>query len=305
MLPRQAEKIEISLRRRLGKRLAEQVPLKDITALGVGGVADYYFPAQSPEDLMVAVGAARGLELPWVFIGSGSHSLMTDYGFAGLVIGNQARAVTFMPGRGQVIAESGVTWPQLILPAAGYGLSGAATLLALPGTLGGSLAMSLGTPETNPLSIVRQATVLWPDGIVSPRSGRGLVADLTHGAIILTATLQLIHTRTDQIASEIGDTLRGSRRWNLDNRRWLGPVLSIQGRRFPFAINELWHQANLSHLRLGNAFWSRLRPNYIEIRGRVTARELRTLISQIYDSVAKLIDESLTVHCNFLGNWEN
>lgn len=292
------------LRRRLGRNLIEHQPIKDLSPLGVGGVADFYYPATTLKELMTAVQAARAVDMPWVVIGGGTRSLMSDYGFAGLVIANQTKGVTFVPGRGQVIAESGTTWPELILGAAGRGLAGLSSLLLLSGTIGGTLASGVSTPETDPCWAVRQLTILDSDGSVRQIKPRDLRKSRFQSYLILSVIFQFIEMRPDVLTAEIRTYERLRRRFAADTRHYLGPILSVRGYRRPFAVTELLTGSRSLTARVGNAFFSRQRLNYIEIRGRTTARELRTLITQIYDFVSSENDDSFDVHVRFIGNWE-
>lgn len=292
------------LTKRLGKKVSEHVSLKDITLTGVGGVADFFYSADTPAEIIQAVSAARALELSYVIIGSGSHSLMSDYGFGGLVIANRATHITFIPGRGQVVVESGVSWPQLILAAAGQHLSGLNPLLNLPGTLGGTLATGVAAPEVSPLWALRSLTVLATDGTIAKHNSSKLLSGSHTDEVVLTATLQFVQARPDQIALEISRYEKLRRGWADRERRYLGPILSARGARRAFDLGELLATSGALNLRVGNAFFSPHRLNYIEIRGRATARELRTLVSQIYDQVASETEETLEVHVRFLGNWD-
>jgi len=292
------------LRQHLGKGFEEHVSLKDVTGTGVGGVADFYFTATTPDEIIRAITLARQYELPYAVLGCGSHSLMADYGFAGLVIANHARRMTFIPGRGQVIVESGVVWPELILAAAGRCLGGLSPLLALSGTVGGVLATGIAVPEVSPLWAVRSVTLLDSDGLIVQKTARQITKSLKPGVTILTATLQFVQARADQIAFEVSRYEKTRRGYQASDRRFVGPIFSVAGASRAFALEDLLNKSPVLGMKNGNAVFSSQRLNYLEIRGRTNARELRTLISRVYDELTEETAETLAVHIKFLGTWD-
>lgn len=296
--------LAVELSERLGAGFQEHVSLKDVAGTGVGGVADYYFTATTPEEIIRAVALARQYQLPYIILGSGSHCLVADFGFAGLVIANQARRMTFIPGRGQVIVESGVPWPELILAAAGRYLGGLSALLPLSGTVGGVLASGIAVPEVSPVWAVRSVTTLDAEGVIAQKTGRQIAKPLKPGVIILTATLQFVQARADQIALEVSRYEKIRRLYQGTERRFIGPVFSVAGASRAFALSELLAKSATLGMKQGNALFSSQRLNYLEVRGRTSARELRTLITRVYDELTDETGETFSVHVRFLGTWD-
>lgn len=300
-----AEATGAALRKRLGSKLDSHVPLKDLTALGIGGVADYFFSAATPDELIGAVRDARRLGLPVVVLGAGSHVLVSDYGVPGLVIANRSARLTLAEGSSQIVAESGVPIRDLVLTAAGRSLAGLGPLLTLSGTLGGLLASGASPAEMNLGSAIRQVTILRFDGTIVRVSVSDLARERMRETVILTAVIQAIASRPDQVAAEIAVFERIYRRWQIPNTRWLGPILSVPTVRRPFGITEILAQLPYRDLVVGRAAFSPARPNYIEIRGRSTARQLRQLVTLIFDAASVVTDQTLAVHCPFLGSWDD
>src|SRR3989338_10042860 len=76
----------------LGKdRVRENIVLAPYTTFKLGGPAQYYFEAQTDEDIINAVKAASKLNLPLTILGGISNVVISHDGIKGLVIRNQVR----------------------------------------------------------------------------------------------------------------------------------------------------------------------------------------------------------------------
>lgn len=77
-------------------------PLKDYTALGVGGPAKLFFIAFTAQELVSIVSMCRELKLPYFLFGTGSKSMISDLGFKGLVIKNRTKNIQTQSIKGKV-----------------------------------------------------------------------------------------------------------------------------------------------------------------------------------------------------------
>lgn len=143
--------------------IQDHVSLRDISWFKTGGIAEYYARCTSSRELVEAVVFAQTRGIAYRVIGAGSNLLMSDAGFAGLVIQNAIESMVFLHDRSQVIVGSGVPLSQLIARSISAGYSGLEFLTGVPGTVGGAVygnaaafGMALG-------DYVRAATVLVSD----------------------------------------------------------------------------------------------------------------------------------------------
>jgi UDP-N-acetylmuramate dehydrogenase len=114
--------------------------LAPYTTFKIGGPADLYYEARSPDELAAALLAARAREVPCFLLGMGANVLVGDRGFRGLVVRNVARGIRFLPAERRIVAESGaVVWPDLIERAIDHHLSGLEHYAGIPSTVGGAL----------------------------------------------------------------------------------------------------------------------------------------------------------------------
>lgn len=72
--------------------LKRNEPLSRHTTLRVGGPARYFFTATSTEQIRQALALTRQFAIPYFVLGWGSNIIVSDRGFAGLVIQNRAQS---------------------------------------------------------------------------------------------------------------------------------------------------------------------------------------------------------------------
>src|SRR5262245_55169799 len=94
MLQRQLS-VEDRLRKALGDGLLTDEPLRHHTTFRIGGPADFYFAARTPDQLVTALRTAHDADLPVFLLGGGSNLLVSDEGFRGLVLRNACEQVEF------------------------------------------------------------------------------------------------------------------------------------------------------------------------------------------------------------------
>ena len=135
---------ESLLREACGDRVRRAFSLAPLTTFRIGGPAALYLEAQSEADLEAAGRAVRETQVPVAVLGKGSNVLVSDEGFAGLVIrlgkgfrwserdGDRLRAGAAMP------------LPALAGVALAHSLSGLEFGVAIPATLGGAVRMNAG-----------------------------------------------------------------------------------------------------------------------------------------------------------------
>ncbi|HEY6868089.1 MAG TPA: UDP-N-acetylenolpyruvoylglucosamine reductase, partial [Candidatus Eisenbacteria bacterium] len=94
-MPARTATVEDRLRRVLGDGLRLQEPLRLHTTFRIGGPADYFFPARTPDQTVQALRVAHEIGLPAFLLGGGSNLLVSDEGFRGLIVRNACEAIEF------------------------------------------------------------------------------------------------------------------------------------------------------------------------------------------------------------------
>lgn len=128
-------------------------PLKEYTALGVGGPAKLFFIAFTTSELVKIIKMCRGLNLPYFIFGTGSKIMISDNGFNGLVIKNRTKNIQTVSVKGKVTkfgigvvealieVEGGVSISKFIEYLESQNLQ-SGQFQGIPGSIGGNLFLS-------------------------------------------------------------------------------------------------------------------------------------------------------------------
>src|SRR5438552_5930578 len=154
--------VEERLRRALGDALLTQEPLRHHTTFRIGGPAEFYFDARTPEQLVTALATAREVGLPVFLLGGGSNLLVSDDGFRGLVVRNACEAIEFDGTVAHV--ECGADFLELILKCRDRALSGLEFAAGIPGSVGGALYGNAGCYGKDIGSLTIECTIATLDG---------------------------------------------------------------------------------------------------------------------------------------------
>jgi UDP-N-acetylmuramate dehydrogenase len=124
----------------------EQVPLAPFSTFRIGGPARYFCRIASEGDLREAVQWAQARELPLFVLGGGSNLLISDAGFAGLVVKMEQRGISQADRNHEtfVSAAAGEVWDDLVKTTVERGLFGLENLSAIPGTVGAAPVQNIG-----------------------------------------------------------------------------------------------------------------------------------------------------------------
>lgn len=122
--------------------IKEFVELAPYTSFKIGGKARYFGIAKTQDELSNLLKFAKNKNIPFLILGKGSNVLISDYGFSGLAIVNQAKAIKIK--KKEVMAETGISLAELIGKANKNGLCGLEWAISIPGTLGGAIRGNAG-----------------------------------------------------------------------------------------------------------------------------------------------------------------
>jgi UDP-N-acetylmuramate dehydrogenase len=120
----------------------QHIPLAPYTTFHIGGPAAWFAEAATEQDLEAAVAFAAERSLRLFVLGGGSNVLVSDAGFAGLVLRIALRGVE---QQGTVIeAAAGEDWDALVAGTVAAGLAGMECMSGIPGTVGGTPVQNVG-----------------------------------------------------------------------------------------------------------------------------------------------------------------
>jgi len=122
--------------------IQSNVSLKKYSTFRIGGIAKYFFEAETKEDLISVVKLAKEFKIPFYIIGEGSKLLISDNGFNGLII--KTKNQKFKVEGDEIEMEAGLLMNQLVQITLKESLTGVEWLAGIPGTIGGAIRGNAG-----------------------------------------------------------------------------------------------------------------------------------------------------------------
>ncbi len=122
------------------------VPLAELTTLGLGGPARRLIEAHTDQEAITAVAAADATGEPLLVIAGGSNLVVADSGFDGTVLRILTRSVVVRDqgDRVELVAAAGEPWDELVARCVGDGLAGIECLAGIPGFTGATPIQNVG-----------------------------------------------------------------------------------------------------------------------------------------------------------------
>lgn len=304
----------LRLKREIRGEVKTQEPLTQHTSWRVGGNAAMWISPADVDDLAKAVSLLDTAHIPWMVLGKGSNTLVSDRGYHGAILNLQSglawihhQPVLSAPDRVRVVIGGGTSIAALLRYATQHGLGGTERLVGIPGTVGGAVKMNAGTH----LGEIKDILV----GVQLLRPGCGLIAvtaaelgltyrhsALQQGEIVVEATLELTKEDPDVIRALLRDT---------KGRRQKTQPLTLPSGGSTFANppgDKAWRlidAAGLRGVRIGGAQISELHPNFIVNLGDAKASDIEALIQLVQETVEKRFGIKLRPEICRIGEWED
>jgi UDP-N-acetylmuramate dehydrogenase len=127
--------------------IQEYVELAPYTTLGVGGAARWFAETRSDDEILAVLQFARERRVPCFFLGGGSNLLVSDDGYAGVVLRIAATETHWSEeedGRVSLSADAGADWDSLVTLAVEHNAAGIECLAGIPGSAGGTPVQNVG-----------------------------------------------------------------------------------------------------------------------------------------------------------------
>ena len=126
--------------------IQENIRLRPLTTLEVGGCARFFVRAVSVEDAEAAVQFAERKNLPLFVLGGGSNVLISDRGWPGLVLAISIRGIQEESSRSTTLFRvgAGENWDSWVEHAVARGCAGIECLSGIPGSVGGTPIQNVG-----------------------------------------------------------------------------------------------------------------------------------------------------------------
>jgi UDP-N-acetylmuramate dehydrogenase len=125
----------------------ENVNLAPMTTLEVGGPARFFADVRSSQQMLAGIRWAAARGIPVFVLGGGSNIVVSDRGFAGLVLRNAISGIEMHAGTGGsnlVTAGAGEPWDDVVKLAVANNLAGIECLSGIPGSVGATPIQNVG-----------------------------------------------------------------------------------------------------------------------------------------------------------------
>lgn len=282
--------------------LRHNEPLARYTTWRVGGPArDFYRPADAQDLANFLATLPRGEALLW--LGLGSNLLVRDGGFDGTVIALTGRLAEIRVDGDRLHVGAGAACAKVAREAARAGLTGAAFLAGIPGTIGGALAMNAGAFGGEMWERVVRVGVVDRSGSLGERDAAEYRVDYRHverptEEWFTGCTLQLAHGNVAQEQKAI--------RTLLDRRAATQPTGQASGGstfRNPEGdyAARLIEACGLKGYRIGGAEVSPKHANFVINTGDASAADIENLIEHMRREVERLQGVTLQAEVHIVG----
>lgn len=286
-----------------GALILTDEPMSRHTTFRVGGPADIVIQPSSPDEVIVAIKAAKELEQPVFVMGNGSNLLVKDGGMEGVVVllGERMSKIT---REGRVLhAQAGAMLSRLSREALNGGLKGLVFASGIPGTVGGAVVMNAGAYGGQMSDVLVRAKVL-TDGEAKWMSrdelemGYRTTRPLKEGGIVLEAEFELEEGDIEELTAETNELSRKRREKQPLSLPSAGSTFKRPEGYFAGALIE---QAGLKGMSVGGAQVSELHAGFVVNRGDATASDILNLMKKIQDTVFKINGVMLEPEVRIVG----
>jgi UDP-N-acetylmuramate dehydrogenase len=288
----------------VSSKVAFQAPLHGMTTLRIGGAAECLVELESEQDLVAVFAIVEARGLPCHVFGKGSNVLVPDDGLRGVVL-RLGRRFREMRHRGTAVrAGAGRANAAFLQQCRKWGLGGMEFLIAVPGTIGGAVAMNAGAHQGETANFLKSVRYF--------SKGRGIVDEPTAGmefayrssplraqlgSVVLRAEF-VLETLSDEVIRERVEAFQVYRR-ETQPRDFpnCGSVFKNPAGDFAARLIEA---AGLKGKALGGAQVSEKHANFIVNRGGATARDVVALIDFIRETVYRQSEIELELELQVL-----
>lgn len=266
------------------------------TSFAIGGPAEAVATVETRHELQSLLGYLEQERIAWRVIGRGTNLLVSDHGFAGVIVLLGRDFEHFRqdsPGEGTVVITAGgaCSLARLSLHCAGDGLSGLEFGCGIPGTVGGAVIMNAGAWGGDMAGVLRSVTVVTPDREetvlrqdteFSYRSWPGFARYRGRG-VVAQVELRLCHGD--------GAAIRMHCKTLQDRRKAAQPPGKSAGSFFKNppddSAGRLIEVSGLKGTRVGGAMISEYHGNFLVNTGNATADDVLRLMKLVQEKVAK------------------
>ena len=288
-------------------RVRFDVPLKPFTTLRVGGPADALVELECDEDMPRLFDLLARHDLPWAVLGKGSNLLVPDGGVRGVVLRLGRAYAAVAPGAAIHTVTAGAAVPNaaFVEHCRRNGLGGLEFLIAIPGSIGGAVAMNAGAHQGETAdALVSVCYYQWERGIVTAPAQdfafayRNSELRALLGRIVLSADFRLQPVDEGTSRGRIAQFQTYRRETQPRDFPNCGSVFKNPPGDFAARLID---QAGLKGRSVGGAQVSEKHANFIVNRGDASAADILALIALIRETILREAGVSLELELQELA----
>lgn len=281
-------------------------PLKKAVTLRIGGPAEALVDLESEGDLAALFEFVGERALPVHMLGKGSNVLVPDAGLRGVVLrlGKAFRHLQVDAAQGTATASAGLTNAAFVEQCRLCGLGGMEYLVAIPGSIGGAIAMNAGAHDGETAAFLEAVRFFDPQRGVCQQLAKDFAFAYRHsplcgneGRFVLAGTFRL-RPMADR---EIRARRQRYQQWRREHQPRDFPNCGSVFKNPPghFAA-KLIDEAGLKGHRIGDAQISEKHANFIVNRRDATAAQVLALVDLARETVYRRIGVTLELEMQVL-----
>lgn len=285
----------------------ENEPMKKHTTFFVGGEAKLYICIKEISQLQQLMSYLTGNKIPYFIIGNGSNLLVSDNGYNGVIIeiGNAFSGVSVENNR--IRAKAGTLLSKVSNYAMKESLSGIEFASGIPGTIGGAVVMNAGAYDGEMKQVVKEVTLLCPDGKIITLSNDEMKFGYRFSIIkenpyvVLEVVLELDKKEQNEIKKKMED---------FSNRRREKQPLEYPSAGSTFKrpkgyyAGKLIMDSDLRGFKIGGAQVSEKHCGFIINKDKAAAKDIYLLVKEVQRRVKETSGVMLEPEIIFLGEFE-
>lgn len=281
-----------------------QEPMAGHTTFRIGGPADCFLQLENEEQLRKVQHYLRLVDIPWFVLGNGSNLLVSDRGFAGVVlqVGKKMENITVEGCR--IVAQAGATMAQVARTAWEHGLTGLEFASGIPGTIGGGVVMNAGAYGGEMSQVVTRVAVLDKEGErmeldnATMEFGYRTSTIKNKSFIVTEVEFSLKAGDKEQIRATMDELTARRRAKQPLEYPSAGSTFKRPAGHF---AGQLIMEAGLRGFQIGGARVSDKHCGFVINTGNATAQDVRDVICEVQERVKERFHVSLETEVLFLG----
>jgi UDP-N-acetylmuramate dehydrogenase len=296
----------MNLRKNLSCFLEEGKRLAPLSALGVGGEAEFFVEPGGTRDVRELFRIRREARFPLYILGGGTNVVFADGVLRGVVLSSR-RMVAFRwdEDGGDVLAEAeaGCLLPRVVAEAVEKGFAGMEFAQGIPGTVGGAVAGNAGAGGKSVGDLLEEVTAVEEDGCVR-KWKRGEYGYAYRRCSLASPNRFLAGCKMRLRRASRAETERGAeafRRARSNQPRGVKSAGCTFKNPKGDSAGRLLDISGCKGLRIGGAAVSDVHANFILNAGGATGSDILRLIERCRDIVFRKTGIVLEMEINLLG----